>query len=225
MPGLLNLNCRTVTGKTLGKNIAKAQIKDLDCIHPLDKPYNAEGGLFILRGNLAQDGAVIKTAGVDPKMFKHEGPAIIFESQEDACEGILAGKVQPGHVVVIRYEGPKGGPGMQEMLSPTSYIMGRGLGDKVALITDGRFSGGTRGACIGHVSPEAAEGGLIGLLKDGDIISIDILGRKLEAKVPDEEFARRRQSWRPPEPRFKTGWLARYTKMATSASTGAVLKD
>ena len=225
VPGLLNLNCRTVTGKTLGKNIAKAQIKDLDCIHPLDKPYTAEGGLFILRGNLAQDGAVIKTAGVDPKMFKHEGPAIIFESQEDACEGILAGKVQPGHVVVIRYEGPKGGPGMQEMLSPTSYIMGRGLGDKVALITDGRFSGGTRGACIGHVSPEAAEGGLIGLLKDGDIISIDILGRKLEAKVPDEEFARRRQSWRPPEPRFKTGWLARYTKMATSASTGAVLKD
>ena len=225
VPGLLNLNCRTVTGKTLGKNIAKAQIKDLDCIHPLDKPYNAEGGLFILRGNLAQDGAVIKTAGVDPKMFKHEGPAIIFESQEDACEGILAGKVQPGHVVVIRYEGPKGGPGMQEMLSPTSYIMGRGLGDKVALITDGRFSGGTRGACIGHVSPEAAEGGLIGLLKDGDIISIDILGRKLEAKVPDEEFARRRQSWRPPESRFKTGWLARYTKMATSASTGAVLKD
>jgi len=225
VPGLLNLNCRTVTGKTLGKNIAKAQIKDLDCIHPLDKPYNAEGGLFVLRGNLAQDGAVIKTAGVDPKMFKHEGPAVIFESQEDACEGILAGKVQPGHVVVIRYEGPKGGPGMQEMLAPTSYIMGRGLGDKVALITDGRFSGGTRGACIGHVSPEAAEGGLIGLLKDGDIINIDILGRKLEAKVSADEIARRKQSWTPPAPRFKTGWLARYTKMATSASTGAVLKD
>jgi dihydroxy-acid dehydratase len=158
-------------------------------------------------------------------MLKHEGPAIIFESQEDACEGILAGKVQPGHVVVIRYEGPKGGPGMQEMLSPTSYIMGRGLGDKVALITDGRFSGGTRGACIGHVSPEAAEGGTIGLLKNGDIITIDILARKLEAKVPADELARRKQSWQPPEPRFKTGWLARYTKMATSASTGAVLKN
>jgi dihydroxy-acid dehydratase len=225
VPGLLNLNCKTVTGKTLGKNIAKAQIKDLDCIRPLDRPYNTEGGLFILRGNLAPDGAVIKTAGVDPKMLKHEGPAIIFESQEDACEGILAGKVQPGHVVVIRYEGPKGGPGMQEMLSPTSYIMGRGLGDKVALITDGRFSGGTRGACIGHVSPEAAEGGLIGLLKNGDIITIDILGRKLEAKVPADELARRKQSWQPPAPRFKTGWLARYAKMATSASTGAVLKD
>ena len=224
IPGLLNLNTKTVTGKTLGKNIAKAQVKDLDCIRPLDKPYNAEGGLFVLRGNLARDGAVIKTAGVDPKMFKHEGPAVIFESEEDACAGILAGKVQAGNVVVIRYEGPKGGPGMQEMLGPTSYIMGRGLGDKVALITDGRFSGGTRGACIGHVSPEAAEGGPIGLLKNGDIITIDILGRKLEAQVSDEEFARRKQSWQPPEPRFKTGWLARYTKMATSASSGAVLK-
>jgi dihydroxy-acid dehydratase len=225
VPGLLNTGTKTVTGKTLGKNIAKAQIKDLDCIRALDKPYNPEGGLFVLRGNLAPDGAVIKTAGVDPKMLKHEGPAVIFESQEDACDGILAGKVQAGNVVVIRHEGPKGGPGMQEMLGPTSYIMGRGLGDKVALITDGRFSGGTRGACIGHVSPEAAEGGPIGLLKDGDIITIDILARKLEVKLPAEELARRKQSWQPPEPRFKTGWLARYTKMATSASTGAVLKD
>ena len=225
IPGLLNAGTKTVTGKTLGKNIAKAQIKDLDCIRPLDKPYNVEGGLFVLRGNIAPDGAVIKTAGVDPKMLKHEGPAVIFESQEEACDGILAGKVQPGNVVVIRYEGPKGGPGMQEMLAPTSYIMGRGLGDKVALITDGRFSGGTRGACIGHVSPEAAEGGTIGLLKNGDIITIDILARKLEVKVPADELARRKQSWQPPAPRFKTGWLARYTKMATSASTGAVLKD
>jgi dihydroxy-acid dehydratase len=224
VPGLLNPNTRTVTGKTLGKNIAKAQIQGLDCIRSLDKPYSAEGGLFVLHGNLAPDGAVIKTAGVDPKMLKHEGPAVIFESQEDACDGILAGNVQPGSVVVIRYEGPKGGPGMQEMLAPTSYIMGRGLGDQVALITDGRFSGGTRGACIGHVSPEAAEGGPIGLLKNGDMISIDILARTLEVKLSADELALRKQSWQPPEPRFKTGWLARYTKMATSASTGAVLK-
>ncbi|OQW94649.1 MAG: dihydroxy-acid dehydratase [Verrucomicrobia bacterium A1] len=222
--GLLHPDCITVTGKTLGKNIARAQTKDLNCIRPLANAYSPEGGLFILRGNLSPDGAVIKTAGVDPAMLKHEGPAIIFESQEDACEGILAGKVKPGHVVVIRYEGPKGGPGMQEMLSPTSYIMGQGLGDKVALITDGRFSGGTRGACIGHISPEAAEGGPIGLLRDGDVISIDIPARKLEAKVSDTELAQRKLSWRAPEPRFKTGWLSRYTQLATSASTGGVLR-
>ncbi len=224
-PGLLNTNCKTVTGRTLGKNIARAQIKDPACIRPLENAYSPEGGLFILHGNLAPEGAVIKTAGVDPKMLKHEGPAIIFESQEDACEGILAGLVQPGHVVVIRYEGPKGGPGMQEMLSPTSYIMGRGLGDKVALITDGRFSGGTRGACIGHVSPEAADGGPIGLLKNGDIISIDIPGRTMQVKLSDAELDQRRRDWKAPEPRFKTGWLARYTKMASSASTGGVLRD
>jgi len=223
--GLLKLDCKTVTGKTLGKNISRAKTTDTQCIRTIENAYSPEGGLFILRGNLAPGGAVIKTAGVDPKMLKHEGPAIIFESQEDACEGILAGRVQPGHVVVIRYEGPKGGPGMQEMLSPTSYIMGQGLGDKVALITDGRFSGGTRGACIGHVSPEAAEGGPIGLLRDGDIISIDILARQMNAKVSDEEFAQRRAAWVAPEPRFKSGWLARYTKHATNASNGAVLKD
>ncbi|NCC52223.1 MAG: dihydroxy-acid dehydratase, partial [Spartobacteria bacterium] len=162
---------------------------------------------------------------VDPKMLKHRGPAVIFESQEEACEGILAGRVKAGDVVVIRYEGPKGGPGMQEMLSPTSYIMGRDLGDKVALITDGRFSGGTRGACIGHVSPEAAEGGPIGLLRDGDIIDIDILGRTMNVEVSDEELAERRKSWTPPAPRFTSGWLARYAKMATSANTGAILSD
>lgn len=223
--GLLKLDCKTVTGKTLGKNISRAKTTDTQCIRTIENAYSPEGGLFILRGNIAPDGAVIKTAGVDPKMLKHEGPAIIFESQEDACEGILAGKVQPGHVVVIRYEGPKGGPGMQEMLSPTSYIMGQGLGDKVALITDGRFSGGTRGACIGHVSPEAAEGGPIGLLRDGDIISIDILARQMNAKVSDEELAQRRAAWTAPEPRFKTGWLSRYIKHATNASNGAVLKD
>lgn len=222
--GLLNIKTITVTGKSLGRNIVRAQSHDKVCIRPLENAYSPEGGLFVLRGNIATDGAVVKAAGVDPKMLKHTGPAIIFESQEDACEGILAGKVQPGHVVIIRYEGPKGGPGMQEMLAPTSYIMGRGLGDKVALITDGRFSGGTRGACIGHVSPEAAEGGAIGLLRDGDIIEIDIPARKLHAQVGDAELATRKTQWHAPEPRFKTGWLARYTKFATNASHGAVLK-
>ncbi|MBU1693546.1 MAG: dihydroxy-acid dehydratase [Verrucomicrobia bacterium] len=224
IPGLLHTDAKTVTGKTLGRNIARAKIKDPACIRPLENAYSPEGGLFILRGTLAPDGAVIKTAGVHPDMLRFEGPAIIFESQEDACDGILEGKVQAGAVVVIRYEGPKGGPGMQEMLAPTSYIMGRGLGEKVALITDGRFSGGTRGACIGHVSPEAAEGGPIGLLRDGDIIRIDIPARVVEVKVPEDELARRRAAWQAPEPRFKTGWLARYTRQATSAGTGAVLK-
>jgi dihydroxy-acid dehydratase len=222
--GLLKFGTPTVTGKSLGRNIVRAQTKDKACIRPIENAYSPEGGLFVLRGNLEPEGAVIKAAGVDPKMLTHTGPAIIFESQEDACEGILAGKVQPGNVVIIRYEGPKGGPGMQEMLAPTSYIMGRGLGDKVALVTDGRFSGGTRGACIGHVSPEAAEGGPIGLLRDGDIIEIDIPARKLHAQVSDAELAARKAQWRAPEPRFKTGWLARYTKFATNASNGAVLK-
>lgn len=223
--GLLNLNCITVTGKNLRRNIARARILDPQVIRPLENAYSREGGLFILRGNLAPDGAVIKTAGVDPKMLQYEGRAIVFESQEAACEGILAGKVQAGHVVVIRYEGPKGGPGMQEMLAPTSYIMGQGLGDKVALITDGRFSGGTRGACIGHVSPEAAEGGPIAFVRDGDPIRIDIPARRLDVLVSEEELAHRRSEWRPPEPRFKSGWLARYTRLATSASTGAILRD
>ncbi len=222
---LIYKDCITVTGKTIEENVKDAQIKDPNVIRTIENAYSQEGGLFILRGNLAPDGAVVKTAGVDPKMLTHEGPAIIFNSQEEACEGILQGKVKPGHVVVIRYEGPKGGPGMQEMLSPTSYIMGQGLGDKVALITDGRFSGGTRGACIGHISPEAAEGGPIGLLKDGDIISIDIPNRKLEVKIPDEELEERRKNFKPLEPKVKTGYLARYTKLATSASTGAILKQ
>jgi len=222
--GLLDLSCKTVTGKTLGENIADAQIKDRQVIRPLADAYSRQGGLFILRGNLAPDGAVVKTAGVEPKMLVHEGPAIIFNSQEEACGGILAGKVKPGMVVVIRYEGPRGGPGMQEMLSPTSYIMGQGLGDKVALVTDGRFSGGTRGACIGHVSPEAAEGGPIGLLQDGDVICIDIPNRKLEVKLSDAELQKRRASFKPLPPKVKEGWLARYAMMATSAGTGAVLK-
>ncbi|MFA5687750.1 MAG: dihydroxy-acid dehydratase [Kiritimatiellales bacterium] len=222
--GLLNLNRPTVTGKTLGENICGARSLDEQCIHTVENAYSREGGLAILRGNLAEGGAVVKSAGVDPKMLVHRGPAVIFESQEEACEGVLAGKVKAGDVVVVRYEGPKGGPGMQEMLAPTSYIMGQGLGDKVALITDGRFSGGTRGACIGHISPEAAEGGPIGLLQEGDMIEIDIPNRKLAVALSDEELAARRKNWKKPAPRYATGWLARYAAMATNAASGGVLR-
>jgi dihydroxy-acid dehydratase len=225
VPDLLALDCITVTGKTLGENIAGVSSSDTQCVRKVGNAYSPEGGLSILYGNLAPDGAVVKTAGVDPKMLQYTGKAVIFQSQEDACDGILAGQVKPGDVVVIRYEGPTGGPGMQEMLAPTSYIMGQGLGDKVALITDGRFSGGTRGACIGHISPEAAEGGPIGLLEDGDEIVIDIPARLLEVKVSDEELARRRAAWVKPAPRISTGWLKRYSQLATSANTGAVLRD
>jgi len=224
IPNLLNLDCPTVTGKTLGENIAGAEIKNTDVIHKLDNAYSKTGGLAILTGNLAPNGGVVKSAGVAPEMRVHSGPAIIFESQEEACDGILAGKVKAGDVVVIRYEGPKGGPGMQEMLSPTSYIMGAGLGGSVALITDGRFSGGTRGACIGHISPEAALGGPIGLLKDGDIIEIDIPNNKISVKLSDDKLAERKKAWIPPKPRITKGCLAKYAAMATSADTGAVLK-
>jgi len=221
--GLLDLSCATVDGKTIGQVIADATINDPQCIRPLDNAYSARGGLVILTGNLAPEGAVVKSAGVAESMLVHEGPAIIFESEEEASEGILAGKVQPGQVVVIRYEGPRGGPGMQEMLWPTSYIMGRGLGEQVALITDGRFSGGTRGACVGHVSPEAAVGGPIGLLRDGDIIAIDIPNEKIEVRLSDEQLAQRRAEWKAPAPKITTGILGKYATMATSASTGAVL--
>jgi dihydroxy-acid dehydratase len=224
IPGLLNTDCQTVTGKTLGENIAKAKIKNTEVIRQLDSAYSKTGGLAILIGNLAPKGSVVKTAGVGEAMLKHTGPAVIFESQEDACEGILGGKVKKGDVVVIRREGPKGGPGMQEMLSPTSYIMGAGLGDSVALITDGRFSGGTRGACVGHVSPEAAVGGPIGLLKPGDVIEIDILNNTINVKLSDQEMAERRKNWKPPAPRITKGYLAKYASMATSADTGAILK-
>ncbi len=222
--GLVNLDCLTVTGKTIGENIADAKIKNTEVIHTLDKAYSKTGGLVILKGNLAPKGGVVKTAGVSEKMLRHSGPAVIFESQEDACEGILAGKVKAGSVVVIRNEGPKGGPGMQEMLSPTSYIMGAGLGESVALITDGRFSGGTRGACIGHISPEAAVGGPIGLLKDGDIIEIDIPKNKIDVKLSDKELAERKKNFKPPKPKITKGCLAKYASMATSADTGAILK-
>ncbi|OHB53748.1 MAG: dihydroxy-acid dehydratase [Planctomycetes bacterium GWF2_50_10] len=224
IPSLLNLRTMTVTGKTLGFNIKNAKIANFDVIHPLDKPFSAKGGLSILKGNLAPNGAVVKSAGVAPKMLTHTGPAVIFESQEEACDGILAGKVKAGDVVIIRNEGPKGGPGMQEMLSPTSYIMGAGLGESVALITDGRFSGGTRGACIGHVSPEAATGGPIGLIKEGDTIEIDIPNNKLNVKLSDTELAQRKQAWKAPAPRITKGYLAKYAAMAQSADTGAILK-
>ena len=268
-PGLLNVGCPTVTGQTLGENIAQfdlraetvrqealqlaavtttgrrnvegmnverttASVRDLsseelgfdpaDCIREADNAYSPEGGLVILYGNLAPQGAVVKAAGVKPEMMKHSGPAVIFEAETEAYEGIVGGQVTAGDVVVIRYEGPRGGPGMQEMLAPTTAIKGMGLGDKVALITDGRFSGGTAGACIGHVSPEAAACGPIGLLKPGDVIEIDVPGHTLSVRLSEEELAERAKQWKPREPRFRTGCLAKYASMAGSADTGAVLK-
>jgi dihydroxy-acid dehydratase len=223
IPGLLNVGAPTVTGKTLARNIVRARVLDTEVIRPLDRAYSADGGLTILWGNLAEQGAVVKKAGVAASMLQFRGQAIVYDSQEDACRGILAGEVKPGHVVVIRYEGPKGGPGMQEMLAPTSYIMGQGLGESVALVTDGRFSGGTRGACIGHVSPEAAEGGLIGLLENGDTIVLDIPGHKLKAELSLETIQRRRVAFRPREPKVTTGYLRRYAAMVQNAGTGAVL--
>jgi len=221
--GLLNKDCLTITGKTISENVKSAEIKDTNVIRKWDNAYSEAGGLAVLKGNLAPLGSVVKFAGVAPEMRVFEGKAVIYESQEEACEGILSDKVQSGDVVVIRYEGPKGGPGMQEMLSPTSYIMGRGLGESVALITDGRFSGGTRGACIGHIAPEAADGGPIGLLKDGDIIYINIPEGKVEVKLTDEELQNRKKEWKPKEPRITKGVLGRYAKLAGSASKGAVI--
>ncbi|HOE61553.1 MAG TPA: dihydroxy-acid dehydratase [Kiritimatiellia bacterium] len=223
IPDLLDTTCPTVSGLTIGEIIAAAEIKDAEVIRTLDNAYSKDGGLTILRGNLAEQGAVVKKAGVAASMLTFEGRAICFDSQEEACEGILDGKVKAGHVVVIRYEGPRGGPGMQEMLAPTSYIMGAGLGESVALITDGRFSGGTRGACIGHISPEAAEGGLIGLLRDGDPIRIDIPGRRLEALLDEAEIARRRAAAPAWKPRDLGGWLRRYALSVGNASSGASL--
>ena len=222
-PGLLDLDKRTVSGKTLGEIAAAATVSDDAVIRPLDNPYSQDGGLSVLHGNLAEQGAIVKRAGVYASMLVFTGKAICFDSQEEACDGILAGKVKPGHVVVIRGEGPKGGPGMQEMLAPTAYIIGAGLGEQVALITDGRFSGATHGACIGHVSPEAAEGGLIGLVRDGDEIHIDIPNNLLEVKLDDAEIAARRAAAKPWPPRPVTGWLARYAKLVGNASTGATL--
>lgn len=223
-PGTLNLDCLTVTGKTLGENIADAEVKDPEVIRPLGCAYSDKGGLAILFGNLAPNGSVIKAAGVAPAMMQFKGPAVIFESQEEAYAGILDGKVEAGNVVVIRYEGPRGGPGMQEMLAPTSAIAGRGLGDSVALITDGRFSGATKGGSVGHVSPEAAAGGPIALVRPGDIIEIDIPARQLNVVVSEEELAKRKAGWTRPRPKIDYGYLARYASVVTSADTGAVLR-
>lgn len=222
--GHLKANALTVTGKTVGENLRGRKVLNNEVIRPLDNPYSPDGGLAILRGNLAPDGAVVKKAAVDPEMLTHSGPARVFESEEEAVEAIVSGKINPGDVIVIRGEGPKGGPGMREMLTPTAAVAGRGLDRSVALITDGRFSGATRGASIGHVSPEMAEGGPIGLIREGDKISIDISENRLSVDLSDEELASRRAGWKAPEPRIKTGYLARYASMVSSANQGAVFR-
>ena len=222
--GLLNTGCMTVTGKTIGENISGCVNKNPEVIRTMENPYSTTGGLAVLKGNLAPDGSVVKRSAVASEMLVHEGPARVFDCEEDAIAAIKGGKIVKGDVVVIRYEGPKGGPGMREMLNPTSAIAGMGLGESVALITDGRFSGASRGASIGHVSPEAAVGGPIALVEEGDIISIDIPNVSLNVKVSDEEMAKRRAAWQPREPKVKTGYLARYEKMVTSGDKGAVLK-
>lgn len=221
--GLLHTDCMTVTGKTVGENIKGCVNLNPEVIRPVENPYSKTGGLAVLTGNLAPDGSVVKRSAVVPEMMVHEGPARVFECEEDACEAILSGKIKEGDVVVIRYEGPKGGPGMREMLNPTSEIAGMGLGSTVALITDGRFSGASRGASIGHVSPEAAVGGPIALVEEGDIIKINIPENRLELAVSDEELTRRKAGWTPREPKVKTGYLARYASMVTSGNRGAIL--
>ncbi|MCD6153722.1 MAG: dihydroxy-acid dehydratase [Syntrophobacterales bacterium] len=222
--GVIHLDSLTVTGKTVGDNLKGVKVKNRDVIRSVEDPYSKEGGIAILRGNLAPDGGVVKQSAVSPDMMVNEGRARVFDSEEDSIEAILGGKIRPGDVVVIRYEGPKGGPGMREMLSPTSAIAGMGLDKSVALLTDGRFSGGTRGAAIGHISPEAAEGGPIGLVKEGDTIVIDIPNKKIDLKVDKKELARRKKAFKPKEPSIKTGYLERYARMVTSASTGAIFK-
>ena len=221
---LLNLDCMTVTGKTMGENIKNSVNRNPEVIRPIDHPYSETGGLAVLTGNLAPDGGVVKKSAVCDEMMVHEGPARVFDCEEDAIAAIKGGKIVAGDVVVIRYEGPKGGPGMREMLNPTSAIAGMGLGSSVALITDGRFSGASRGASIGHISPEAAVGGPIALVQEGDIISINIPEHSLSLKVSDEEMEKRRAAWQPREPRVTTGYLARYAAMVTSGNRGAVLE-
>ena len=222
--GLLNTECMTVTGQTIGENIKNAVNRNPEVIRTVDNPYSKTGGLAVLKGNLAPDGSVVKRSAVVEEMLVHEGPARVFDCEEDAIAAIKGGKIVSGDVVVIRYEGPKGGPGMREMLNPTSAIAGMGLGSSVALITDGRFSGASRGASIGHVSPEAAVGGPIALVEEGDIISINIPEMKLELKVSDEELAARKAKWQPRQPKVTTGYLARYEKMVTSGNRGAILE-
>ncbi|MGE5605251.1 MAG: dihydroxy-acid dehydratase, partial [Bacteroidota bacterium] len=222
--GLIHTDLPTVTGKTVGENIASVQVKRTDVIHPPESAYHEQGGLAILRGNLAPDGCVVKQSAVAPEMMQHEGPARVFDSEDEAIKAILGGKIVAGDIVVIRYEGPKGGPGMREMLSPTSAIAGMGLDKEVALLTDGRFSGASRGASIGHISPEAMEGGPIALVQEGDRIKIDIPGKRVDLLVGEEELEKRKAAWRQPEPKIKKGYLNRYSKLVTSANTGAVLK-
>ena len=222
--GLLDTSVRTVTGKTLAGNLEGVENLDPEIIRPIDRPYSETGGIAVLKGNLAEDGCVVKRSAVAPEMMVHEGPARVFDSEEEAIAAIYAKKIAPGDVVVIRYEGPKGGPGMREMLNPTSAICGMGLGESVALITDGRFSGATRGASIGHVSPEAAAGGLIALVEEGDRIAIDIPNCRIELKVPEDVLAARRAKWVCPEPKVKTGYLARYARLVSSADKGAILQ-
>ena len=223
--GLINLDLMTATGRTVGENIANASVLRDDVIRPLDNPYHQEGGLAVLFGSLAPQGAVVKQSAVAEEMLTHTGPARVFDSEDDCVEAILAHKINPGDVVVIRYEGPKGGPGMREMLTPTSALAGMGLDKEVALITDGRFSGASRGASIGHVSPEAMEGGPIALVQEGDLIQIDIPAKRIDLLVDQPELDRRRQAWQPPEPKVKTGYLARYGRMVSSGSKGAVYQD
>ncbi len=222
--GLINGDCMTATGKTVAENVKNAVNRDPKIIRPIDDPFMPNGGIAVLKGNLAPDTCVVKRSAVAPEMLKHEGPARVFDCEEDAIAAIRGGKIVAGDVVVIRYEGPKGGPGMREMLNPTSAIAGMGLGSSVALITDGRFSGATRGASIGHVSPEAALGGNIALVNEGDIIAIDINAHKIELKVSDEELENRRKNWTPREPKITTGYLAKYASLVTSANRGAVLE-
>lgn len=224
VPGALHPDQITVTGRTLGENYARAENRNPEVIRPVEQAFTATGGLAMLFGNLAPDGAVLKVGAVDPSIQVFRGKAVVFESQEEALIGIFGDKVQAGDVVVIRYEGPKGGPGMPEMLSPTSAIMGMGLGKEVALITDGRFSGGTRGICLGHISPEAAEGGPIAHVRNGDPITIDIRGRSITLEVDEAELARRAAEWKRPKSKVSSGWLRRYAAMVTSANTGAVLR-
>ncbi|MCR5344317.1 MAG: dihydroxy-acid dehydratase [Butyrivibrio sp.] len=221
---LLHLDLITCTGKTVGENIAGVHNLDPEVIRPIENPYMPNGGIAVLKGNLAPDTGIVKRSAVVPEMMVHEGPARVFDCEEDAIAAILGGKIVEGDVVVIRYEGPKGGPGMREMLNPTSAIAGMGLGSSVALITDGRFSGASRGASIGHVSPEAAVGGPIALVKEGDIISIDINNNKLDMKVSDEELAKRKAEWKPRDPKVTTGYLSRYEKIVTSGNRGAILE-
>ena len=223
--GVIDEQALTVTGKSVGENIKMAEVLDAEVIRSLDNPYIKEGGLAILKGNIAPEGCVVKQSAVAENMLVNEGRARVFDAEDDAIQAILGGKIKPGDIVVIRYEGPKGGPGMREMLGPTSAIAGMGLDTTVALLTDGRFSGGTRGAAIGHISPEAADGGPIALVQEGDIIAIDIPKKKITLKVTPEELKKRKKEWKPKAPAITTGYLARYAKLVTSASTGAVFKD